>query len=257
MKIIRLSRSFLAEFYLKRNSTYPVGRNNKQNRDIWLEQKLSSIPKGARILDAGAGELRNKPLCSHLNYVSQDYCQFKGNNLDAPGLGSKQLWDTSQIDLVCDITSIPEPDESFDVILCSEVFEHLPNPIAALKELSRLLKQGGKLILTAPFNSLTHQAPYFFHTGYSNYFYENWCEQFSLKIIELIQNGNYFEYLAQELRRVTFIGRKYAQMEMNYWQRKAIHVILGFLAACSKANQGSEEVLCFGYHLLAEKKSQQ
>jgi len=133
---------------------------------------LQSIPAGARILDAGAGELRNKPLCSHLNYVSQDFGEFKGNDPNAPGLGSNKPWDTSQIDIVSDITHIPEPDASFDAVLCSEVFEHLPNPIDALRELARLLKPGGKLVFTAPFCSITHQAPFFFQTGFSRFFYE-------------------------------------------------------------------------------------
>jgi ubiquinone/menaquinone biosynthesis C-methylase UbiE len=41
-------------------------------------------------------------------------------------------------------------DNSFDVALCSDVLEHCANPGAALKELSRILKRGGKVILTSP-----------------------------------------------------------------------------------------------------------
>ncbi len=138
-----------------------VGSSNKSNRDGWLAATISSIPEGARILDAGAGELRNRDLCIHLNYVSQDFGDYKGNDPNGPGLGSTKIWDTSKVDLICDIVNIPEPDSSFDAVLCSEVFEHLPDPILALKELVRLLKPGGKLILTAPFCSITHQAPFF------------------------------------------------------------------------------------------------
>ena len=80
---------------------------NQSERDKWLAETLLKIPAGSRILDAGAGELRNKPLCAHLNYVSQDFCQFQGNDQNAPGLGSKGVWDTSQIDIESDITKIP------------------------------------------------------------------------------------------------------------------------------------------------------
>ena len=229
-------------------------QKNKKNRDLWLGEKIKQIPAGSRILDAGAGELQNKPLCSHLDYVSQDFGQFTGNNPNAPGLGNDEQWDTSQIDLVCDITDIPEPKESFDAVLCSEVFEHIPDPIAALKELARLLKPNGKLLLTAPFNSLTHQAPYFFYSGYSRFFYEYWCKEFSLAILELTQNGNYYDYLAQELQRLNSVGQKYSKVKMPIMIRVSKWIILQFLIKCSIRNKGSEELLCFGYHLLAEKK---
>ena len=62
-------------------------------------------------------------------------------------------WDQTGLDIVGDITSIPEPDASFDAILCVEVLEHVPDPLAALRELGRLLKPNGQLILTAPFCS--------------------------------------------------------------------------------------------------------
>ena len=131
---------------------------NDDKRNRWLAETLAAIPPQLRILDAGAGELRNKKLCAHLNYVSQDFCQYEGKG-DAQGLQTG-AWDTSKIDLVCDIVNIPEPDASFDVVLCSEVFEHLPDALKALDEFGRLLRPGGKLILTVPFASLVHFAPY-------------------------------------------------------------------------------------------------
>jgi 2-polyprenyl-3-methyl-5-hydroxy-6-metoxy-1,4-benzoquinol methylase len=117
------------------------------------------------IVLSGAGELKNKNLCLHLNYVSQDLCEYDG-------LGNKfgahtATWDTSKIDIVSDITNIPEPNASYDVILCSEVFEHIPDPLKALDELQRLLKIDGILIITAPFSSHAHFAPQFHATGFS------------------------------------------------------------------------------------------
>lgn len=46
---------------------------NEERRNEWIEKQLKSIPDGLRILDAGAGELRWKKFCSHLEYVSQDF----------------------------------------------------------------------------------------------------------------------------------------------------------------------------------------
>jgi len=42
---------------------------NEINRSIWIKKTLFLIPKGLRVLDAGAGELKNKKYCSHLDYV--------------------------------------------------------------------------------------------------------------------------------------------------------------------------------------------
>ena len=75
------------------------------------------------------------------------------------GLQSKKC-DTTRIDLVSDITAISAPDASFDATLCSELLEHVPEPTPALDEFARLLKPGSFLILTAPFASNEHMAPY-------------------------------------------------------------------------------------------------
>lgn len=118
---------------------------NEPNRQTWLKQTLSELPAGLRLLDAGAGELQNRQHCSHLVYVSQDFCQYEGKEGGAPAEGLQiKSWDNSRIDLVSDITKIPASDSSFDVVLCSEVLEHLPEPTHALDEFSRLLKPGGR-----------------------------------------------------------------------------------------------------------------
>jgi ubiquinone/menaquinone biosynthesis C-methylase UbiE len=49
-----------------------------------------------------------------------------------------------------DIMSISFPDNSFDTAISCETIEHVPNPKAAIRELYRVLKPGGKLLLTCP-----------------------------------------------------------------------------------------------------------
>lgn len=51
---------------------------NEESRQAWLATTLRAFPKGARLLDAGAGELKNRKYCEHLEYVSQDFCQYQG-----------------------------------------------------------------------------------------------------------------------------------------------------------------------------------
>ena len=135
-----------------------------------------------------------------------------------------------------------------------------PDFEAAVKEFSRLLRPGGALILTAPFCSLTHFAPYHFQTGYNRYFYEDCLEQYGFDIKELEYNGNYFEYIAQELRRIPSVVKKYAaSMPKPVRLRRFIiefanRIILILLAKASAYENGSHELLCFGLHVGAKKR---
>jgi ubiquinone/menaquinone biosynthesis C-methylase UbiE len=55
---------------------------------------------------------------------------------------------------------IPYEDESFDVVICSEVIEHIKNDRTAITELSRVLRKGGKLIITVPACSRNNKIHY-------------------------------------------------------------------------------------------------
>jgi SAM-dependent methyltransferase len=229
-----------------------AGRDNEANRRKWLTQVLASIPAGARLLDAGAGELQNKPLCAHLDYVSQDFCQYEGAG-DGRGLQTG-AWDTSRIDIVSDICRIPEADESFDVVLCSEVLEHLPDPALALKELVRLLKPDGLLVMTAPFCSLTHFAPFHFTTGFNRYWYEWHFGQLGVDVVDLAPNGNWFEYLAQELGRLESMGGQYGSHRLGFIAQWLAKPLLLVLTALSRRDSGSSALLCYGYHVVARRR---
>jgi ubiquinone/menaquinone biosynthesis C-methylase UbiE len=228
-----------------------VGTRNITTRELWIEKTLKSLPNESRILDAGAGQQTYKQFCTHLKYVSQDFAMYDGEG-NGHGLQTKN-WDYSQLDIISDITNIPEPEASFDAVLCSEVLEHLPEPISAIKEFKRLLKTGGVLIMTAPFCSLTHFAPYHYSSGYNRYFYEKFLTDNGFQIIELVSNGSFFEYLAQETKRIQSVAKRYAEDSPNIIDHLAIKFFLRMLTRFSKKDKGSEEILCFGYHVLAKK----
>jgi ubiquinone/menaquinone biosynthesis C-methylase UbiE len=228
-----------------------VGRQNESTRVAWIERTLKQLPAGGRILDAGAGERPFRKFCGHLNYVSQDFSAYDGQG-DGKGLQTK-TWNQEELDLVCDITAIPEPAASFDAVLCTEVLEHVPNPVAALAELSRLVRTGGHLVLTAPFCSLTHFAPFHFATGLSRYFYRHHLPQLGWEILQIDENGNFFEFVAQELRRVRGTAGRYAATELSAEESAALHSTLLLMERLSAADKGSNELLCFGLHVLARK----
>ena len=229
-----------------------AGSENQSTREAWLEETLAAIKPGSRILDAGAGERQYERFCGHLDYVSQDFAQYDGKG---DGIALQMgTWDQSSLDIVSDISAIPEADESFDAIMCIEVLEHLPAPVDALRELSRLLKPGGILLVTAPFCSLTHFAPYFYHTGYGRYFYEYWFPRLRLMIDDITPNGNYFEWLGQEVRRLPDLSkRNLGHRGLAWWKRLAMGWMLRWLQELSDTDYGSAELLHFGYHVRARK----
>ena len=229
-----------------------VGSMNELTRKNWLEAALNKIPEGLTILDAGAGELANKKFCTHLKYISQDFCQYEGQG-NSKGLQTGD-WNTSNIDIMCDITKIPLENSSMDVVLCSEVLEHVPSPEVAIKEFSRILKLNGTLILTAPFCSLTHFSPFHFSTGFNRYFYEHHLKEFGFEILEICENGNYFEYIGQEVRRLPEVADKYALSKLNFIEKFFLKRVLSILEKLSNRDNGSKEILCFGYGVVARKR---
>lgn len=229
-----------------------VGTRNEETRHLWVEKKLADVPPGWRILDAGAGEQRYRKSCSHLRYVSQDFAQYKPETVNS-GL-QMEKWEYGKLDIVCDITSIPEPDESFEAVLCLEVLEHVPDSAKALHELARLVRKGGRLIVSAPFCSLTHFAPYHFSTGFNRYFYEKHLPENGFQVIEVTCNGNYFDYLAQELRRVESVAGRYAGSKPNKLEQWTMKVLLKMLQRFSNLDTGSKDLLCFGLQVVAEKR---
>lgn len=230
---------------------FTVGTKNESTRANWLEATLKKIPAGSKILDAGAGECQFKKFCSHLDYVSQDFAQYTGSGEAGLQTGT---WDNSRIDIVSDIVSIPVADASFDAVMCTEVFEHIPEPVAAIKELHRILKPGGFLILTSPFASLTHFAPYHYATGFNRFFYEYHLPKAGFDILELSMNGNYFEFVAQEIRRIKQVARMYTTKKVNILERVFMQGVLFTLERLSKQGSKSSELVAFGVHVFARKK---
>lgn len=229
-----------------------VGIHNESTRVEWLEKKLKSIPQGLRILDAGAGELQFKKFCSHLKYVSQDFGKYDGKG-DGIGL-QMNTWDNSRLDIMCDISAIPEPNCSFDAIMCIEVFEHLPNPVDALNEFARLLKPGGHLIITAPFCSMTHFAPYHFFSGFNRYFYEKHLTRLGFEIKDIQTNGDFFDATAEKIYLLPHVVRTYTNKKFTMIDRFFSGLILFSLSRFSKQKNKSSELLNFGFHVHAIKK---
>jgi len=132
--------------------------------------------------------------------------------------------------------------------------EALPSNIKILKE--NLHKYAVKNIEVLPF-ALSDKIGV--SSFYVSSFYETNLSKYGFEILEIDTNGNFFEYVAQELRRVNYIGQRYA----NYYfsdkdhnkDHNTVYQTLCLLDSINQRQKNSQELLCFGYHILAVKKS--
>jgi SAM-dependent methyltransferase len=124
---------------------------NSSRERLWTENArfAAAIPPEALVLDAGAGEAPYKPLLRHARYESADF-----HKVDKPYAASTY---------VCDLTAIPVEDARYDYVVFNQVLEHVPDPLAVLRELFRVLKPGGQMIYTAPLFYEEHETPYDFY----------------------------------------------------------------------------------------------
>ena len=103
------------------------------------------LPPGGRVLDAGTGEGRH---LVHLLGLTPDV-----HAVDASRSGLAKMPDavrTRVAAAVADLETLPYPDASFDLVLCTDVVETLPEPVRALTEFRRVLRPGGHLLCNVP-----------------------------------------------------------------------------------------------------------
>jgi SAM-dependent methyltransferase len=131
---------------------------------VQLRRAIVDIAPSAsgRLLDVGVGERPYADLFApHVSrYVGVEYppaCE----NL-SPGITRRVHAGLGIVDAWCDGHHLPFADGTFDTVLSLEVFEHVPDPDGMLAEMHRVLRPGGRLLVTVPFLSQQHALPYDF-----------------------------------------------------------------------------------------------
>lgn len=146
----------------------------------FVEEGLRSFDTSAAIsvLDVG---------CGSLPYKSFSSPEWLWTGLDVEGNPLADI-KVATTDKIWDI-----PSESFDLVLCTEVLEHSKYPENILTEIHRVLKPGGKLILTTPFIYPIHGAPSDYRR-FTPHFYQDNLNGFEFKVLKL--SGGYGSTLA-------------------------------------------------------------
>lgn len=155
-------------------------------------------------MDFGCGEKPYQSLFTNvMGYTGVDY--------DSEGHSHTN----ENIDVYYDGVTLPFADHHFDSIFSSEVFEHVFTLPQILPELNRVLKPGGKMLITCPFAWEEHEVPADY-ARYSRFALKDLLEKNGFKVLVTDKNGHYMSALHQLLmvyindqwlHRVTFFSK--------------------------------------------------
>jgi SAM-dependent methyltransferase len=89
-------------------------------------------------------------------------------------------------------------DRSIDVVLCSEVLEHVPHPHVAMREFARIVRPGGVLVVTVPFLARLHEEPHDYFR-YTRHGLRLLFEEAGFDLEEVLETGSVFSFIGHQL----------------------------------------------------------
>ena len=123
---------------------------------ITIDFNRLPIKKNFRILDMGCGNGRHLAEASRypgVTAIGADLCHADLTEARNRINFHKQVGEHGggeNLLLTADITRLPFADQAFDLVICSEVLEHIPDHQKAAAELDRVLKAGGHMVVSVP-----------------------------------------------------------------------------------------------------------
>ncbi len=131
-------------------------------------------------------------------------------------------------DIVGSAEAIPLPDATVDGVICTQVLEHVPHPWIAMAEIARVLRPGGKCLITVPQTSELHEEPHDFFR-FTKYALERLCADNGLRLEATDQRGSFHGTQAQ--MRIRALINRWSPYE-NRW---AMFVLWPVTTLLSKA----------------------
>jgi ubiquinone/menaquinone biosynthesis C-methylase UbiE len=170
---------------IPKNFNPPITNTAYLIRRRLLQHIAKHIPElNGSVMDFGCGSKPYKSLFKVSEYIGVD---FKGQG---------HSHENEIIDVYYDGHHLPFEDQRFDGIFSSEVFEHVFNLEEMLKELNRVLKPGGKLLVTCPFAICEHEVPNDF-ARYTSFGLKDLLERNGFEIVVFEKSGTAIETIIQ------------------------------------------------------------
>jgi 2-polyprenyl-3-methyl-5-hydroxy-6-metoxy-1,4-benzoquinol methylase len=111
-----------------------------------------------------------------------------------------------QHDFLASAYNIPRDDASFEVVLMLQVLEHLAEPLAALKEMNRILARDGLIFISVPQAAGDHFAPYHFY-NFTQYGLKRVLSESGFEIVEHHRLSGLFCYVNSVCKFLRFKNR--------------------------------------------------
>jgi SAM-dependent methyltransferase len=157
-------------------------------------------------------------------------------------IGADYLTDRSKPDVVCSALDLPFGENEFDTVVSTELLEHVPDPLRAMREMNRVLKPGGHLVLTTPMYWPRHEVPYdFFRYPYDGLLHL--LNESGLEVTLLFNRGRSYAFLGQVVQHVQPIANRLVNWIIN-----------GFFLWCDR-HLGHDEIT-MGWTVVGRKKLQ-
>ena len=156
-----------------------------------------------------------------------------------------------------DAHTLPFADETFEIVLSTEVLEHLHSPHVAIAEMRRVLKKGGLVLLSTRFIFPIHDAPhdYFRYTEFGlKRLFREW------DIVELVAEageGETFATLFQRLGFKTLARKTFFSKLLAVCYFITARMIMFAVRVVKKSNDTPtypESIMTSGYYLVARKR---
>jgi len=191
----------------------PAVRQIARTASDWVDLERSVIVAGlrkaaprarGRLLDVGCGNKPYQPI------FAPHVTEYIGIEHEATFIATAAGHRGTRPDLTYDGQRLPLPDGAFDTVLNVQVLEHTPRPRVLISEMARVLKPGGLLILTAPFQFRLHEQPHDYYR-YTSHGLRHLLEEAGLEIEETFQQGGLWRLIGHKLNsylafRVARIG---------------------------------------------------